>query len=65
MSKELTDILGGFVRTGIATAAGGLIANGYITQSGVDTISGAVVVALIAGWSAWQKKRTAAKLAPK
>ena len=65
MSKELTEILGGLVRTGVATAAGGLIAKGYVTESAVNTISGALVVALVAGWSAWQKKRAAAKLAAK
>lgn len=50
------EFIGGLVRTGVAAAAGGLVANGVVTAEQVNVISGAVIIILTAAWSLWQKK---------
>lgn len=52
------EFIGGLVRTGLAAAAGGLVADGFIDQETVNQVAGAIMVIVVAGWSLWQKKQT-------
>jgi len=52
-------LLGLLVRTGLAAAAGGMIADGTLTGEQLNTVAGGVTIAIVAGWSFFQKKRAA------
>lgn len=62
MNAGITDYIGGFVRTLVASAAGGLVANGLVTAEQVQTIAGAAAVIAVVAWSLVQKKLFAAKV---
>ncbi len=54
------EFVGSIVRTALATAAGGLIADGVISADQVNAVAGAIVTILVAAWSLYQKKRAKA-----
>lgn len=56
-------LLGLVLRTVIAGAAGGLVSRGDITQADIESLSGIGVLLLVGGWSWFQKKRAAKRLA--
>lgn len=56
----LPEIIGSTVRTTLATAAGGLIAKGYIDATTLDMLIGGVIGLMTLGWSIWQKKKAKA-----
>lgn len=61
MNAGITDYIGGFVRTLVASAAGALVAKGIVTAEQVQIIAGAAGVIAVAAWSMLQKKLFAAK----
>jgi len=52
MEKEI----GGIIRAVLASAGGGLVAQGYLSADQMQTVSGAVAVLLVAVWSVIQKR---------
>jgi ABC-type nickel/cobalt efflux system permease component RcnA len=55
------EIIGGIVRTVIASVGGALVAAGYVGTDDLEnatSIVGAIVVAVTGGWSIWQKYRS-------
>lgn len=58
-----TTIIGGIVRAVLAAAGGTLVAHGYIGQTELEALVGALVVVGTGVWSVYQKVR-AKKSAP-
>lgn len=53
----------GIVRHFLTTAAGGLVAGGYLTNNDAQTIIGGIVCAVGVAWSIYQKQQAKQKLA--
>lgn len=56
----LPEVIGSFIRTGLATVAGSLVTNGYLDASTFDMLAGGVVALVTLAWSIWQKKQAKA-----
>lgn len=56
----LPEVIGSFIRTGMATIAGSLVTNGYLDASTLDMLAGGVVALVTLAWSIWQKKQAKA-----
>lgn len=54
-------MLGGVVRTVMATFGGTLIASGLASGGDVEALSGAVATLVALGWSIWTKYQAQAK----
>lgn len=63
MGDQVKSLFGVVVRRIILQVSGGAVAAGYLTESDVTTISGAVVTLAMIGYSIWDAKRTNKKLA--
>jgi hypothetical protein len=55
------EIIGAIVRTVLATLGGGLVADGLLSDTTINAITGGIVAAITLGWSIWQKKKAAKK----
>ena len=59
MNDQMQAILAGVVRHGIGALGAYIAAHGItITGGQMDTLTGAVMVLIALGWSAWQKRAT-------
>lgn len=55
VANPFAQILLGVARHGLTVLAGTLIAQGYLTQAGGDSLVGAALALLVVGWSIAQK----------
>ena len=51
------EMIGGFVRTVLATVGGYFVAKGKLSATDLNTIIGAVIPLAVLGWSLWVKRK--------
>ncbi|MDH5452228.1 MAG: hypothetical protein OEX14_02640 [Paracoccaceae bacterium] len=56
---ETKTLIGALVRHLLGIAAGGMMTNGLVTASEVETVAGAISAIVVVAWSFWQKKQAA------
>ena len=61
----MKEALLGFIRHILTFGGGFLASNGYITTSDVELVVGAIITLVGIAWSAFDKKKTAEKIAAK